>query len=293
MHEFAHEVDVFIAELDMAVEAHLAWVRRILRCAVQRAMPGEDVLSHEAHTLCRFGAWFAANSAHFETIDAPAARRIEAVHKAMHDAIRSICNRMLDAQPVPDDALEAFEQAQAELLSLLARFKTLVLSSAQRHDPLTGLPLRHSIEYDFTLYQRDARRKQHAVYVVMIDVDHFKHINDSYGHPVGDMVLCHLADTLKRSLRENEPLYRYGGEEFLVLMQCASPAEAESLADRLVTTVRNAPVLLGNEPVALTVTLGLAEVGELEGLASAIRRSDKALYRGKKSGRNRYVIDTL
>jgi diguanylate cyclase (GGDEF)-like protein len=192
---------------------------------------------------------------------------------------------------VPDNALEGFEQTQAELLSLLARFKTLVLSSAQRHDPLTALPLRHSIEYDFTLYQRDARRNQNTVYVVMIDVDHFKRINDTWGHPVGDRVLCHLADTLKRNLRVNEPLYRYGGEEFLMLMQCASPAEAEMLAERVVTTVRGTPALVDGECIPLTVTLGLAEVGELENLASAVRRSDVALYRGKKAGRDRYVID--
>lgn len=293
MHEFAHETDVFIAELDAAVEAHLGWVRRILRCAVLRVAPGEDVLAHHAHTLCRFGAWFALKRTYFEMLDPPATRRVEAVHRSMHDAIRSICGSVLSGQPARDNDLDGFEQAQSELLALLARFKTLVLSSAQRHDPLTGLPLRHSIEYDFTLYQRDARRKQNALYVVMIDVDHFKRINDTFGHPAGDAVLCHLADTLKRTLRENEPLYRYGGEEFLMLMQCQSAAEAESLAARLADTVRGSPTTAGNESILLTVTLGLAEVGELENLASAIRRSDAALYQGKKAGRDRYVIDAI
>lgn len=293
MHEFAQEIDAFVAELDVAVAAHLDWVRRILRCVVTQATPGEDVLSHNAHTLCRFGTWFASKQGHFETLDATATQRVESVHQAMHNAIRTICSSVLDGQPARHDDLDDFEQTQAELLGLLARFKTLVLSSAQRHDPLTGLPLRHSIEYDFTLYQMDARRNHNRLYVVMIDVDHFKRINDGYGHPVGDTVLCHLADTLKRTLRGNEPLYRYGGEEFLLLVQCKTTEEAETVAERLVATVRNAPASAGNESLRLTVTLGAAEVGELETLASAIRRSDAALYEGKHAGRDRFVIDNL
>jgi diguanylate cyclase len=294
MTDLTHEADVLIAELDAAVEAHMDWARRILRCAVLRTSPGEDVLSPMAHTLCRFGAWFMSKRTHFETLDIQAVQRVETVHHAMHEAIRLICSDVLSDRPGQDADLAAFEQAQTELLSLLARFKTLTLSSAMRHDPLTGLPLRYGIEYDFTLYQRDAKRNRSLLYVVMIDVDHFKRINDSHGHPVGDMVLCHLADTLKRNQRGNEPLYRYGGEEFLMLMQCNSADEAEMSANRLVTTVRTTPIpIAGGQPISLTVTVGLAQVGELENLASAIKRSDVALYEGKRAGRDRYVIDGL
>ncbi len=293
MHEFAQEIDAFVTELDAAVAAHLDWVRRVLRCAVLQSTPGEDVLSGHAHTLCRFGAWFASKRSHFERLDTAATERVDAVHESMHDAIRTICNTVLGGQPAQHGDLDVFERTQSELLALLARFKTLVLSSAQRHDPLTGLPLRHSIEYDFTLYQMDARRNQNQFYVVMIDVDHFKRINDTYGHPVGDTMLCHLTETLKGTLRGNEPLYRYGGEEFLLLMQCKSGDEAASLAGRLVATVRETPASAGGVCVNLTVTLGVAEVGELESLASAVQRSDAALYEGKHAGRDRYVIDRL
>ncbi len=293
MHEFAQEIDAFVVELDAAVAAHLDWVRRVLRCAVVQSTPGEDVLSAQAHTLCRFGAWFASKRGHFERLDNAATERVDAVHESMHDAIRTICNTVLGGMPAQHGDLDVFERTQSELLALLARFKTLVLSSAQRHDPLTGLPLRHSIEYDFTLYQMDARRNQNQFYVVMIDVDHFKRINDTYGHPVGDTMLCHLTETLKGTLRGNEPLYRYGGEEFLLLMQCKSGDEAASLAGRLVATVRETPASAGGVCVNLTVTLGVAEVGELESLASAVQRSDAALYEGKHAGRDRYVIDRL
>lgn len=291
MPDLSPETDTFIAELDAAVEAHMDWTRRILRCSVLRTSPGEDVLAPVAHTLCRFGCWFISNRSHFDAIDAQAAQRVEAVHQAMHDAIRSICTDVLAGKPGESTNLEAFEQSQSELLVLLAQFKTLFLSNAVRHDPLTGLALRYGIEHDFILCQKDARRNRSLLYVVMIDVDHFKRINDSYGHPVGDLVLRHLANTMKRTLRSNEPLYRFGGEEFLWLMQCNSVDEAELSANRLLTTLRATPIPIADgQSVTLTVTLGLAQVGEQEELSSAVKRADVALYEGKNAGRDRYVI---
>jgi diguanylate cyclase (GGDEF)-like protein len=249
------------------------------------------VLDPQGHELCRFGRWFAANRVHFESLDAAAAQHVDVAHHAMHDAIRSICAAVLSGQTGNPAHLDAFEQSQSELLALLAQFKTLILSSAVRQDPLTGLPMRYGIEHDFSLYQSDARRNGNLLYVVMIDVDRFKRINDSYGHPVGDRVLRHLADTMKRNLRGNEPLYRFGGEEFLWLMQCKSAEEAEQSAQRLLTTIRSSPFRLrDDQALALSITLGLAQVGEGEELASAIKRSDDALYQGKHAGRDRYVF---
>lgn len=292
MPELSPETDHFVDELDAAVEAHMNWTRRILRCAVLRAAPGEDVLAPTAHTLCHFGGWFTRNRSHFEALDGAATLRVEDVHRAMHDAIRTICTDVLAGRPGQASDLDTFEQSQSELLGLLARFKTLILSNAVRHDPLTGLPLRYGIESDFALCQKNARRNGNRLYIVMIDADHFKRINDRYGHPVGDAALHHLAETLRGTLRANEPLYRFGGEEFLLLMQCKSSQAAEQTARRIVSTVRAAPVQVTDaESLALTVTLGIAEVGEAEALSSAIKRADAALYAGKQAGRDRYVIE--
>jgi len=291
MSDLPVETDTFIAELDAAVEAHMNWTRRILRCAVLRSTPGGDVLDPMAHTLCRFGAWFTANRVEFESLDASAARRVEVVHQSMHDAIRSLCAQVLAGQPGLNDDLDAFEASQAELINLLANFKTLILSNAVRQDPLTGLPLRYNIENDFALYQKEARRNRSLLYVVMIDVDHFKPINDTYGHQVGDLVLRHVANTLKQGLRGDEPLYRFGGEEFLWLLKCKSAEEARKSARRILASVGTTPVPIDDEEtLRLTITMGLALAGEMEDLSSAIKRADMALYEGKQSGRNRFVF---
>jgi len=291
MPDFSPELASFIAEVDAAVEAHMEWTRRVLRCAVLRAAPGEDALAPLAHTLCRFGRWFVLNRVHFEQVDVHNARRLETVHQTMHDAVRSICTDLLAGRAGQSTHLEAFEQTQSELIKLLAEFKTQFLANAVRHDPLTGLPMRYGIETDFIQIQKNCKRNNTLFYIGMIDVDHFKRVNDNYGHSVGDIALRHLANTLKQITRPNEPMYRFGGEEFLLLMQCRAPEGAAAAAQRFINAVRSEPVPIPQgEPLALTVTLGLACVGEDELMASAVERADRALYAGKRAGRDRYVI---
>ncbi|MDO9465664.1 MAG: diguanylate cyclase [Thiobacillus sp.] len=285
------DTDPFVAELDDAVQAHMDWTRSIIRCAVLRTTPDADVVDPHAHTLCRFGGWFAANRNHFDALDPEAAQRVDVVHQRMHDAMRVLFNTLSRCQAGSSDDLDAFETTQAELITLLAQFKTRALLNTVRHDTLTGLPPRHGIAGEYAHLLKEAGRSGSLLYVVMIDVDHFKPINDNYGHPTGDQVLRHVAHTLKQGVRGGEPLYRFGGEEFLWLLKCRSPEEARKSARRILASVGTTPVPIDDgETLRLTITMGLALAGEREDLSSAIRRADMALYEGKQNGRNRYVV---
>ncbi len=269
----------------------MSWTRRVMRCAVLHTPPGEDVLSPSAHTLCRFGRWFMSRQSDFEKMSSQNTQRLIAVHRSMHDAIRSICANVLTGRPVQSTHLDVFEQTQTELIELLAEFKTQFLAMAVRHDHLTGLPLRYGLEQEFIQLQKLCRRNKSLLYAAMIDADHFKRINDRYGHSVGDIALRHLADTIKRNIRPGEPLYRFGGEEFLLLMQTQSREEATTAVNRLINVVRGAPVLIPqNKSLAMTITIGLSLAGQDEKLDSVIERADKALFEGKRAGRDRYVI---
>ena len=291
MVDFSPEIELLVEQFDRAVGGHLGLMRRVLRCAVLGVSPGEDVLSSDAHTLCRFGTWFRENKVHFADRNFQAVDRIESVHQVMHDAIRSICSDVLANKSVQSECFDTFERAQSELIERLADFKTQLLATSVRQDPLTGLPLRYSLDDDFTQALKACDRTKMLLYVVMIDVDHFKTVNDNYGHSVGDVALRHLAETLKTIARSNEHLYRYGGEEFLLLMQADSPELMKKPAQRLLEAVRNMRVPIADaDPITLTVTLGLACVRRGEELDTVIERADKALYAGKAAGRDRYVF---
>lgn len=121
------ETTHFINELDAAIEAHMGWVRRVLRCAVLRTSPGDDVLNPLAHTLCHFGNWFALNKPLFEKFNAQNAQRLEVAHQHMHDAVRAICTELLAGRGGNSTDLDVFEQTQSELAQLLAAFKKQAL----------------------------------------------------------------------------------------------------------------------------------------------------------------------
>lgn len=287
----APETAAFITELDVAIEAHMDWVRHVLRYTVLGETPGPDVLDAESETLCQFSRWFMPNRSHFERMSLQSTFRLEQVHKSMHDSMRTICTGLMSGASVGGAELERFEQAQHELLGLLAQFKTLFLLNAAQADPLTGLRLRAGVENEFLQAQKICRRNQMQLYVGIIDADHFKLINDQHGHLVGDLALRHLADTLRHISRPNEPLIRWGGEEFLLLIQCRSDEEAAGAAQRIVRAVEDAPMPLESGGLlAMSVTMGLARVAAEESMTSALERADRALYAGKSAGRNRYVI---
>jgi len=291
MTDFSPDIELLVSQFDTAVGGHLDLMQRVFRCAVLGVSPGDDVLSLQAHALCRFGAWFSENKKHFADRNFQAVDRIERVHQVMHDAIRAICSDILANKPGQSEHLDVFEQAQSELAERLADFKTQLLATSVRQDPLTDLPLRYGLEDDFSRALKICDRNKMLLYVVMIDVDHFKVVNDTYGHSIGDVALRYLADTLKTMVRSNEYLYRYGGEEFLLLMQADSPESMKIPAQRLLEAVRNMRVPIPDaDPITLTVTLGLACVRRGEGLDTAVERADKALYAGKEAGRDRYIF---
>ncbi len=128
MSKHSIETTYFINELDAAVKAHLNWVRRVLRCAVLRTTPDDDMVAPQAYTLCQFGRWFASNKPKFEVLDPQKAQRLGVVHQYMHDAIRSICIDLLAGRGGESTDLDIFEQTQSELVNLLAEFKTQVLA---------------------------------------------------------------------------------------------------------------------------------------------------------------------
>ncbi|MDK2779213.1 MAG: GGDEF domain-containing protein [Pseudomonadota bacterium] len=155
------------------------------------------------------------------------------------------------------------------------------------HDPLTGLPNREA--YQNRLEEELSRHHRYggALSLVVCDVDHFKNINDTYGHLAGDKVLQLISRSLRKQLRDSDFIARYGGEEFVILMPETNADEAMLAAEKLRQRVEQSPFNFRKERVPITMSFGISEFYKLEAPDVVFERADKALYRAKEEGRNR------
>jgi diguanylate cyclase (GGDEF)-like protein len=179
---------------------------------------------------------------------------------------------------------------QLTLVTLVVSRLVSELKRASRHDPLTGLLNRRAIDEALAAEVQRARRLGAPFSVLMLDVDHFKPINDTHGHAAGDRALQHLATLLSSQMRDIDRVGRYGGEEFVVLLPGTPQEQAHGLAQRLCEKVAALPPMWRDAPLPVTVSIGVAEwLGDSGGLPALMARADAALYRPKEDGRNRVV----
>ncbi len=284
---FNHDTERFVLELDEAAQWHMSWTRRILRCAVLRTPPGRDVLADDAHHRCRFDAWMQRYRERLDQLDVVAARRLHEHHRQMHDAAQRICHRILAGEAGDAGELDIFERTQAGVVADLAHLKTAYLAHSARIDPLTGLPLRYGLEEEFLRCRAQAQRHGEMLLALILDLDHFKRVNDTQGHAAGDQALQHVAILLRSHCRAGEPVFRFGGEEFLALLQASDREAARRAVERILQALRTAPLRLADgATLHLRASAGMAEVGAAEPLADALARADRALYEAKAAGRD-------
>lgn len=152
---------------------------------------------------------------------------------------------------------------------------------------LTGLYNRRALDTLGNGMILEARRKELSVSVAMIDIDRFKRINDTYGHPVGDEVLVTISQRMQNVLKKTDILVRYGGEEFALMMVGANLSEARQICERIRVAVATDPVLTEAGAIQVSVSIGVQEIPEFEEeFASSLSLADQALFVAKRSGRN-------
>lgn len=181
------------------------------------------------------------------------------------------------------------EDIAAYTASALANLRLRVrLHQQSIRDPLTGLFNRRYMDASLRQEENRASRNQTQVGIVMLDVDHFKRFNDTYGHEAGDEILCVLGKILRDHFRESDIVCRYGGEEFIVILPDITAEQCQTKAEQLRVLVESsAYIISGNEKLAITISLGVA-LFPLHGdeVRSVVKAADDALYRAKEKGRN-------
>jgi diguanylate cyclase (GGDEF)-like protein/PAS domain S-box-containing protein len=161
------------------------------------------------------------------------------------------------------------------------------LRQAAYCDHLTGLSNRRAFFESAELELARNKKTPRPISLIMLDADHFKAINDNYGHPAGDAVLCRLAAAMRAVCREVDVLARIGGEEFAVLLPSVGLADALAVAERLRVQVERSPVLYQRQRIPCTISLGVAVLDDsTAGFEGLLARADQALYRAKRGGRN-------
>jgi diguanylate cyclase len=153
-------------------------------------------------------------------------------------------------------------------------------------DPLTGLPNRAAWSERLDHEVDSWHQRGNSLSLAMLDLDHFKRINDGYGHLAGDKVLKIIANVLRKRLRPNDFIARFGGEEFVLLMPDSSLSDALAVGEVLRAAIAACPFHFKGEPVTITVSMGVAQLQPSERSELALKRADEALYRAKAAGRN-------
>ena len=166
------------------------------------------------------------------------------------------------------------------------------LREQANRDPLTGLYNRRYLDETLGRELAQARRSGNNLSLLLLDIDHFKRINDNFGHPAGDAVLHHSGTLLQALSRQSDLVCRYGGEEFLLLLPGTGPAGAREQAEKIRRSMESRPVAFEDRWIDVRASIGVATVNpDIDTPETLIGRADRALYAAKKAGRNQVMVD--
>ena len=195
--------------------------------------------------------------------------------------------------------LESFNEFHKNLLSTLKEAdntitklqeEILQLEKESNIDPLTKLFNKRALLKDLEIILEFGKDKDLDLSLIIFDLDDFKKINDTYGHIAGDKTLIYIAKVIKNSLRREVKTYRFGGEEFIIILNRINLTEAEKIAKRILKTIADSKLIYKNSTIKITMSGGITKHKKNDTTDSIIERADKALYEAKTTGKNKVVI---
>lgn len=214
------------------------------------------------------------------------------------DDVRQITNTVLNTANSMQATNREFREemiANAQEIKKL-RQQLLAVQTESLQDELTEVGNRKAFNMEMEQVLQEAEEFGTKYCLIITDIDHFKKFNDTYGHLIGDSVLRYFAKVIKRKQSANEKLFRYGGEEFVIILRNTTLAEAEKRAEEIRTQVANAHLKLKNssqEIKMITSSFGIAELRANDDRDTLFARADKALYQAKKEGRNQVISEQV
>ncbi len=197
----------------------------------------------------------------------------------------------------PKDELDIYKNNLIEVAQKIKTYFNILSEKVEEYsdkaykDGLTEALNRRFLEEKANQLFTKYSLKKTKVGIVMLDIDNFKHINDNFGHDIGDLIITKLADTIKSIIRKEDFLIRYGGEEFLLILPNSSLQDTYKVAEKIRKAIENLEVKIGNKNLKFTISVGVSELNSFDKtLFDAIKRADINLYKAKQNGKNRVEI---
>ena len=275
-----------LQELARALDNHEQWHKDLTRTIICRLPVDYRDVADDAHRQCRFGQWYYGSVApHFRTHAVFAAMEVE--HERMHrlaaELLKSSASAMRIAPEDYDDFANAIDRVRLEIHTLQRELE----ESLVHHDSLTGAESRLDMLTSLGEMRELGKRRHQPCCMALMDVDDFKGVNDTHGHLIGDEVLKASVRYLRGHLRPYDHVFRYGGEEFLILLPDTDLETGRLTIERIREGLAAAPLAQdGQMAVHATASFGVAAVDPDATIEESLDRADKMMYAAKDSGRN-------
>lgn len=280
-----------IARLDQAMDNHELWHKNIVRTLISRLQPEAADMLSDAHRHCRLGQWYdSADTASLR--DHPAFAALGKAHEQMHVLATSLLKQSRDNLPIHPADFDEFGTVRDRLKLQLQSLRSELAELVHNRDTLTGARNRVNMLSDLREQHSLVQRGIQACAIAIIDLDHFKNVNDQYGHLAGDAVLAATVACLESLVRPYDRIYRYGGEEFLLCMPNTTVDVAMHLAERLRAAVAGNTIQTNHHVLRVTASFGVADLDAARSIEESIDKADKAMYEAKRRGRNRVEAES-
>ena len=286
----SEEAEIIVRDLGGGLDAHGEWAGQFRTMLVCRSKPRAADLNPDSYKKTAFGRWyFGKVNPHLR--DHPDFAAVGTNYENMHGLARGLAITVKDGEDIEPDDYQAFVDSVDRFKLSIRKLLSEAFEFLRFTDPLTGVMTRTAMQSRLEGERERTRRDGQPCAVGMMDLDHFKKVNDTHGHQAGDQVLQSVAQYLLEHLRDYDQVFRYGGEEFVLLLPNATVERAKRVIDRLCRGLGRLPIKIGaRKKIQVTASFGVAELLPNASVKSSVGRCDEALYAAKAAGRNRVRV---